>query len=262
MDLLGIFGWVSSAIGSQIGALVGWITSSFDVLFGNIAAVDSFAGGLGSAVANLFGRLWTWLNDLWTWIHDKIVVRLMELLSRLHAILEKILGPILKHIRAAIALYKWYWLHYIKPLFDFLQRVRRALVIFRLLGFQWAKDLDAKIAKLESDITRSFLGVLVNLNTLSNWINYILDPFGLIAPNVWLASIKQSIGAILGLGYDKMHDAGFTSSPMQYSTPADFYTASNMTNRVAARASGGTLPEDDACVGSLRASAAALGYTL
>jgi hypothetical protein len=260
MDLLGIFGWVGTAIASQVTAVVSWVASSFGVLYGDIAQVDSFAGGLGTAIAAIFGNLRTWLFDLWNWIHDNIIVKLRDLFNRLHDLLEKILGPILKHVRAAIAMYRWYWLHYIKPLFDFLQRVRRALVIFRLLGFQWAKDLDAKIAQLESAITRSFLGVLANLNTIANWINYILDPFGLIQPNVWLSSIKQSIGAMLGLGYGTMHDPGFASSPMQYSTPADFWTASNMSNRFKSRSAGGTLPEDDACVASLRASATSLGY--
>ena len=260
MNLLGFIQTLGAAFDSQVQALVAWTTAGFSSLFGDISAVNSLLGSLGSTVGSIFSTLWTWLDSLAQWIHDHIIVKLQDLINKIHDFLKRIFGPLLAHIRAIIDAYRRLWLIYVKPLFDFLQRLRQALVLFRVLGFKWAKALDARIVALENALTSAFLATLKNLNMLANWLNFIIDPFGLFQPGVWFGSIAKSIGAIIGMVYGKMNDPTFVDKPLSYSTPDGFYQAQTMAARVHERAIAGLLPEDTATVNSLRASAAQLGY--
>jgi hypothetical protein len=142
-----------------------------------------------------------------------------------------------------------------------LQRLRRVLVLFRLLGFKWAQKLDARIQAIETALTNSFLAVFTNLNRLADWINFILDPFGLFQPSVWLRSIAQSVGAIIGIVYGTMNDPGYAPASAQYVTPGGYYQRDNVLARFRQSSTAGILPEDADCIQSLRQSAASLGYT-
>src|SRR5262249_8086089 len=186
MSFLSIIGWASDAIDGQMMALMAWITAGFGTLYGDIAGVNSFLGGLGDAGHSTFATLWSWLTNLWQWIQDHLIGKLADLINKIKDKLQRIFGPLLCHLKQAIATYTKLWNTYVKPLYDFLQRIRRVLVIFRLLGFKWAQKLDARIVALETALTNSFLGVLANLNRLADWINFIIDPFGLLQANVLL----------------------------------------------------------------------------
>lgn len=261
MGLLGLLSWASDAIDSQIAAVVAWTLAGFGTLFGDISAVNSLLGGLADAVHSILASLWTWLNQLWQWLYTHLIQKLQDLINRIHDFLKRIFGPIVKWIQQAIATYKQLWNTYVKPIYDFLQRLRRVLVLFRLLGFKWAAALDARIVALENAITTSFLGVLANLNRIADWINFIIDPTGIFAPGVWLGSIAQSVGAIIGVIFGQMNNPAATSPPGQYTTAAGYFDANAMYARIATRNQTGVLPEDLDAVNSLRASAAAMGYT-
>jgi hypothetical protein len=260
MNFVSIVSWASNAIDGQITALVVWVTAGFNTMFGDISATNALLGGLGDAVHSVFSTLWSWLTNLWQWFHDHIIQKLQDLIDKIKDKLKKIFGPLLCHLRQQIDAYKKLWNQYVKPIIDFLQRVRMALLIFRLLGFKWAKKLDQRIVALETAITQSFLGVLANLNRLADWLNYIIDPFGLIQPSVWLGSIAQSVGAIVAIIGGRMSAAGPTPKGGYYATPAGYYTAATLDARVEARAAGGLLPEDNAVLASVAAKARELGY--
>jgi hypothetical protein len=260
MDFLGLLGFVGNAIDAQINAVVLWTTAQFGVLYGDIANVEGFASDLATWTKGVLSTLWTWLQSLWQWLHDLLLVKLRDLLDKIHAKLKDIFGPLLAHIRQIIDAYRKLWLQYVKPIYDFLQRVRRVLVLFRLLGFRWAKRLDARIVALETAISNSFLYTLRNLNLLSDWINYIIDPFGLFQPSVWLGSIAQSIGAIIGIAYDRMNNPAFVGPQKAFTPPENYLTASASEQRIRERMQIGPLPEDALITQDLHAAAVALGY--
>jgi hypothetical protein len=262
MDFLGLLGFLGDAVDAQLQAVILWSTAQYAVLFGDISNVALALDETQTQQQGLWSTLWSWLTGLWDWLQRTIIQRLQNLLQRIHDALKRILGPLLDYIRRMRDLYRQLWLQYVKPIYDFLQRVRRVLVLFRLLGFKWAKRLDARIVALETAITNAFLATYKNLNLLANWINYIIDPFGVFQPSVWLRSIAQSIGAIINIGLGQMTDPGFTTNPLQYSTPAGWYQADTLTARIKQRALTGNLPEDDAMVASLHAEAAAMGYSV
>ena len=261
MDPLSLLSWVGAAIDSQLSAVVTWATAGFNALLSNIFGLQGVLDGFIDWVKNALGSIVTWLGSLWAWLRDHVIDRLRDLFARIKDKLAKIFGPLKRMIDQYRRMLQQLWQIYVKPIYDFIQRLRRVLVIFRLLGFKWAKRLDARLVKIETAISDAFLAVWANLNQLSNWINYILDPFGLIQPNVWLKSIQQSVGAIIGIVTGRMTDPGFSGPAGHYSTPAGYYDAGAVKARVAARARVGVLPEDQDAIASLRASAASMGYT-
>src|SRR5437667_4322924 len=177
MNLFGILGFLGDAIGSQITAVVDWAAGGFLTLFGDITAV---AGVLGSFIDWVKGALRAvigFLGGLWTWLRDSILTKIISWIRRAYEWLHNLMQPLLRWIQMERALLYQLWNTYVKPIMDFIQRLRRALLIFRLLGFKWAKELDAYLVKLENKINRAFLGAFQNLNILADWINYILDPF-------------------------------------------------------------------------------------
>lgn len=261
MDLLGFIGWVGESIGSQIAAVVQWATAGFGTLFDDITAVNSLFGGLRDWAYNTFASLFKFLDSLWTWLRDRILQRIIDLIQRIRDWLKKYLDPLLKIIDKYRRLLRDLWQTYVKPIYDFLQRVRRVLVIFRLLGFKWAKKLDERIVKLETALTDAFFAVYSNLNVLADWINYIIDPFGVFQPSIWLGSITQSVGAIIGVIFGKMHDPGFTLPGGGYSVGSGYLTGANEKARNQMRLAGVAPPEEEQLITSLRATAARLGYT-
>jgi phage-related protein len=260
MNFLALVSWASNAIDGQIAALVVWVTAGFNTMFGDISATNALLGGLGDAVHSVFSTLWTWITNLWQWFHDHIIQKLQDLIDKIKDKLKKIFGPLLCHLRQQIDAYKKLWNQYVKPIIDFLQRVRMAILIFRLLGFKWAKKLDQRIVALENAITNSFLGVLANLNRLADWLNYIIDPFGIFQPSIWFGSISQSVGAIVNLVLGRMIDPLAVTGKTSYVIPAGYLTQSAINARMAARRATGLLPEDQAIDDSLKAAARTLGY--
>lgn len=260
MDFLGLLGSVSDALDSSIVAVVTWATAQMQILYGDIAAVNAAFGGVTQTLGSIFGSLWSWLTSLWKWLHDTIIVKLRDLIQRIHDRLKEIFGPLLDQVRAIIAEYRRLWLQYVKPIYDFLQRIRSALVIFRLLGFKWAQRLDARIVALETAISSAFLATLKNLNTLADWLNYLIDPFGLFQPSIWLGSIARSIGAIIGIAVDRMNDPGFTFGADPVTLPANYYDAGVYSQRMAARLKIGLMPEDTAIIQELAGTLSELGY--
>jgi len=261
MGMFALVSWASDAIDGQIAALVAWVTAGFGVLTADITATNSLLGGLGDAVHSVFSGLWTWLTNLWQWLNDHLIQKLKDLIDKIKDKLTKIFGPLLCHLKIEIDAYKKLWNTYVKPIFDFLQRVRRVLVIFRLLGFKWAKKLDQRIVALENAITQSFLGVLANLNRLADWINFIIDPFGLLQANVLLGSIARAVGDIFNIFGITLQGASRKPATPFYSTPPNYYSADAVRVRIADRIAHGQLPADDEVLASLRRSAKDLGYT-
>jgi hypothetical protein len=259
---LDLLSWVTGAIDTSLSSVVNWATAAFGTLGNNIFGLKGVLDGLIDWLGKTLGSLWTWLNQLLTWLNDNILTKLVDYLRKLQDKLKKILKPITDMIDRYRRMLAEMWRLYVKPLYDFIQRLRRVLVLFRLLGFKWAKQLDARLVKMETAISDAFFAVWVNLNQLSNWINYILDPFGLFQPNVWLRSIQASIGAIIGIASDKMNDPGFTLSGPSSTVPDNYYDHDVLAQRCMARLKLGALQEDDDVILELRQSAADMGYVI
>lgn len=154
-----------------------------------------------------------------------------------------------KHLRWLLELRRRFdeWFNRtIKPILNFLQRIRGVLAIFRVFHLKFAEKLDALIGRLESKIIRNVLVLRQKVNEISTIINLILDPALVIRENVLLQSIAarlRQLRALLGLP-----DARALTGAEQKTLDRERtrYLASTVDGHIAQLVQSGPTPEDQA----------------
>lgn len=259
MDLTGLLQWLGSSIGSQLSTLAEWAQTAIATLWNNLNGVWSAILDLASWVYNLLGEVWAWIQNLWDWLKNHIIGPLIAWLRQWHARLVAFLKPLIDCINKLRKLYAWYWQNILKPVIDKIQRLRQFLVIFRLLGFKWAQQLDSYLVKMEQTIQRNLLAVGANLNILSQWVNFILDPLGNLQPSLLVGSVFKSIGAIWGIIWDKQNVPLVASDAAAQSRDAHQFDRSQVLQSMHAHAAAGVQPEDTSDLAGIQTEWADMG---
>jgi len=169
----------------------------------DVAIVD----GANAAIGDVYGamsafpvgisQIWQTIeaawHDLWTGNFKGLLSDLVALIHEIEADLKYILQPLINWIRFEKAWLDMLYNNVIKPLMNLIQRIRQTLVIFRLLHIGWATTLDQWLAQLEGRISQAFLQARQDINTLANWVNYIVDPTGLFNIPLMLLTQLQTV---------------------------------------------------------------------
>lgn len=183
--------WANLAVGAAfLYNAVGFLTDFFKKLIGIIAA----------AIQHI-------ISDI---IHGHLLAVIKDIQAMFHA-LQELFGPILRLIERLRGYFYKYIYKWIKLVQDILSTVRVILSAFKLLGAQWAAKLDADIAKIQGYITSVLQGITGTLNMATTWLNFALDPAGLMRRDFFNNTLMNSAPALeraLGLGKDR----GLTAS--------------------------------------------------
>lgn len=244
MNLSGLLSFIGGAITGSTGALISWAAAGFSTLFGNDTIIAGVLTDFIKWTTKAVGAIVGFIGALWNWLRDSILKKIIDTIRKIHDYLKNLFKPLTDMINRYRLMLRQLFQQYVKPILDFLQRVRKVLLIFRLLGFKWAKALDARIVKFENEISAAFLGTWRNLNILSDWINFIVDPFGLIQPAVWLGSIAQSIGAIIASVQHAQLSAPPAYTAADQAADDTYYSMAARNTRDHLRATTGPLPDD------------------
>ena len=259
MDILGFLGSLGDAISGELAAVVQWASDGFGKVFGDITAVWGVLQSFISYVMRAFDAIVGWLTTFWQWLRDNVLTPIIQTIQRLYDKIKPYIQAIEKWIKQEQQLLQNLYNQYIRPIMNLLQNIRRMLLIFRLLGFKWAQKLDARIQKIENEISAAFLGAWKNLNILADWINWIVDPFGILNPGPVFGAIKASVGAMVNL----LQHAQLSSPPAYTSADqaadAQYFSAAAIQQRFQARVTTGPLPEDLADQNRIRAMIASEG---
>lgn len=163
--------------------LIRGLEAAVAFLWNALVAVANF---LWSAIVFLAGKLvavtralFLWARRVWENVIKGPLVRLAQLLRDLRERLDRFLRPLLRWLERIRKLLDDYFFRYIAPLLNFIQTLRRVLLVFRLAGFRFAKRLDARLFRLETQIAGAFLLVRGHLNAIFNYLNLLqrLDLF-------------------------------------------------------------------------------------
>lgn len=128
----------------------------------------------------LHGHLLDALKAIQKLFHD-----LHDLFKPLLDFIDKLRGWYYKYI------YKW-----IKLAENILSVIRTFLAVFRALGAKWAAKLDADIQKIQSFLTTGLQAITGTLNSVSTWLNFALDPFGLVRKSVFAPTAFTSLTTV------------------------------------------------------------------
>lgn len=126
-------------------------------------------------------------------LHGHLLQALKDIQKLFHD-LHDIFKPILDFIDKLRCWYYKYIYKWIKLVEDILSTVRVILAAFRILGFKWAAKLDADIAKIQGYLSKFNQVIVGTLNSVSTWMNFALDPFGIIRRDFFSASVFSQLG--------------------------------------------------------------------
>lgn len=169
--------WFGSLFGlggvsSEVRNTIRWIKSRLVDLIGTVARGLARFGLLMKKVGQLFQKLWTG-------ILRPAIARIFGWVQKLSALLKKWLDPIIKWLRRIRDEILKFYEKFIRPILDAIDVARRILRIASLLGLDWAKKLEEKLAKVQTAISAPFLQVVAKLNEAIGWINKIITLDGL-----------------------------------------------------------------------------------
>lgn len=167
----GIAGFLNQIV-SFLVALLNVLLRILVFIWEGLKVVAQYAIKALKGVGDFFKHVWE--NGL-----KPIFSKIGSLIKTAHQWLEDHLRPIIGWLRRA---QQWLEQHVWRPLrayIQFLQRVRRYLLVLRLLHVKWAEALDRRIAQTEAQLGRAFLTVRGILNQVINWVNVASDPLRL-----------------------------------------------------------------------------------
>jgi hypothetical protein len=171
-------------------AAVASVQAAVNNLTGITESILSVLGGL----FNLLLGLLALLKLLWTKVLKPLADNLKDLIGKLTKALDKILKPILDALKAQRAALMDIYNRFIRPLIVFLESIRRFIHILQIFHIHLLDGLDARLALLERKIMGPFLLALGRINTLSNWISFILNTRLLIFRGLFLGSLNFNRG--------------------------------------------------------------------
>jgi len=185
--------FVSQLVLAAMGGLYGVDVSIGNAAFGGIQSIWTGLVALWNWVEGVFQNLWTLITSALRWLFHTLLPDLVRWINEIRAKITQWLQPLVNWIKLEKAWLDMVYNQIIKPMLNLIQRLRSLLVIFRLLHIGWATALDQWLAQLEGRISAAFLQARQDINTLANWVNYIIDPTGLYNIPLFLLSQLQTL---------------------------------------------------------------------
>jgi len=192
-DFLGrvgaVFSQVASAFSSLFIILFNELAAALQFLWDSLVAFAKFLGDLFRKVGGLFDTLW-----------KKVVEPFIERMVRIIGDVVNAVQVIVKHIQAIVDKIRNIYYQYFDPWFiralDLLSRLRAAILVFRLLGFNWAKKLDADLQKIQGVITQSIHDVVGTLNDVTSLLQVMVDPLLIIRKDFFAHTLFSSLSGL------------------------------------------------------------------
>jgi len=186
LRLFGIGGVNLDAMTKSINT--SWTNLVFTTTFLN-NALRSFWDFMRKLAMTIIDGLTHIISDI---LHGHLLQALKDIQALFHA-LHDLFKPILDFLQK---LHDWFYKYvykWIRLVQDILSTIRVILSIFQFLGAKWAAKLDADIQKIQSFLTTGLQLITGTLNQVSTWLNFALNPFGLISNAVWKGTAFTSL---------------------------------------------------------------------
>jgi hypothetical protein len=181
-------------------AIINAIISALLFIWKVLVTVANFLYGAAVAIANalvtgikLFVR--GFIHVISDIVHGRFLHLFQDYLN-LKAKLTAWLAPVLNFLKKIKKIFDKYVMAPLLRWVNLIQQIRKFLVIFRLLGFKWAKKLDAQLANLERKVVQNVLVLQQWINFAISAVSLIMDPSLIMRKNFLLASLLSFLGAV------------------------------------------------------------------
>ncbi len=191
------FGNPPVVIISDIGtaAAVSDLSALQQVLAGAVSDLKSLSGLIINGIAQAIAAL----ELLWSTILKPLLSAIAKLAQRVKDVIDKVLKPYLAWMKQTRALLLDLYNRFVRPIIVIIQKIRQVISIFRLLHIHVLDGLDKRLAQLEGKILRPIFAALYRVNTLGNWVSFILNARLLIWRGLILGSIAANRGGAFSL---------------------------------------------------------------
>jgi len=191
------------AAAGPIGAIVGGILSVIGALIGlggsGVSGVAQAVRVLAAATASGLKHIIEAIKWLGKGGLSGFLQRLRRIIDVIRDRLQRVLDPIIRALRRYRDWIDRIYMRYVIPVLDMLQRIRGALVVFRLLHMKWAEKLDREMLLLQRRINEPFQVIRARLNEVINWLTLITDPGGILHRSQVLLSAVRSVAGLTAI---------------------------------------------------------------
>jgi len=209
-----------------------------------IEALANVVRGLHGVAFAGFGRI----LDAIKWLAKGGLYRLLKDFVRwiqvLRDRLARVLGPLVKIIRAYRDYFDAIFTKYVLPVLNLLQRIRQILFIFRTLHLKFAERLDRQILALQVKINEPFERIRQRLNGVINVLHLAMDPLGLYRIEQIIIGVGRTAAEIIAI----LQNARLAWPPPPPSPSLapfhGYFTPARRAQRRALRAAGQRPPEE------------------
>jgi hypothetical protein len=177
------------------------IVNDYPAALGSVQNAVNSLDDSQNQVIKWLGSLWSWLllllgllKTLWTKHIKPLPQQVKDGLDKLQKKIDKILKPVLDALKAQRKALLDIYNKFIRPIIATIEAFRRFIHILQIFHIHVLDGLDAQLAKLEAKIMKPFLAALGRINTLGNWISFILNTRLLIFRGLFLGSMNAYRG--------------------------------------------------------------------
>ncbi len=190
------FSPINAFFEGALGAIQAEIAAIFSFLWGALLAVFNYLlAGLKFLLQFFYGLMLDIQKGLkWLWenVVKGILTKVLDLFVKVRAWLVRVFGPVIRWLLKVRAILDRYFNLFVRPILNLIRHVRQVLQLFRLLGFKWAKALDARFALVENRIVQVYELLRTNLNKVISSFQLILDPTFLLRRSPLFGALIRS----------------------------------------------------------------------
>lgn len=191
------------------------LTDAVNNTWANLAIGSAFLYNAIGFLTDFFKKLISIISDAIKHIISDIIhghlLAVIKDIQAMFAALKNLFGPLLRLIQRLRGYFYKYIYPWIKLVQNILSAIRVILSAFKALGAQWAAKLDADIAKIQGYLTQVLQGIVSTLNQASTWLNFALDPSGIVRASFFNNTLFNTLpGLSRAVSFGK--DRGLTAS--------------------------------------------------
>lgn len=256
-NTLSAFGsWVEEHL-KDIFSVIGKVLSSLTVVF---HALVGILGNVLKGHFEIFSSAAKWVSGITRTLIKKWIPGIIAEVQGIYHKVRNWANPVIQTIHRIRQIQQAYFDTYVRPVLNFIQKLRQSLLILRLMHVKFATALDQRLADIEYQIMDRFDKVLIQLNTVSDYLNYILDPTGLFDGGLYMQTALRSIGALFNALHDAQQALIGAKDAAENTKMAHYFDLNTVVDRIAKRSKSGPTAEDLANRASVRSAFQEMGY--
>lgn len=190
--IVSVFVSVGSAIVSVLAVVVPIFVQVFSVIKSVVAQIASGAGRFFRFIADA-------ARSLYADVLKPIVDAARTYYARVKQFLQSVFGPIIEIFESIQRFLNKVWTDVIAPILDALDKARMALRLLARLGVPFVAKIEEVLQRIQSEIFKRFQQVQGWLNTVTFWLDILLDPRGWIRATPFLYTVFRFGGNIVNV---------------------------------------------------------------